>query len=111
MSQEWIRENINEHWKEQRFKEKVQEGGNKWSNRRTNEWMIARLKMNKEETKNIWKEAYNSKKEERDAWRQKYLNNTIILKTIPEWLQHHYWPNVHANFNNPAETNKILQEI
>ena len=110
MSQEWIRENINEHWKEQKFKEKAQEARNKWSNRRTNEWMIAKLLMNKEETKNIWKEAYNSKKEERDVWRQKYLTNTI-LKTIPEWLQDHYWPIVHANFNNPAETNKILQEI
>ena len=84
MSQEWIRENVNEHWKEQRFKEKAQEARNKWSNRRTNEWMIAKLQMNKEETKNIWKEAYNSKKEERDVWRQKYLNNTI-LKTIPEY--------------------------
>ena len=88
MSQEWIRENINEHWKEQKFKEKAQEARNKWSNRRTNEWMIAKLQMNKEETKNIWKEDYLHQNGKRDVWRQKYLTNTI-LKTIPEWLQDH----------------------
>lgn len=38
------------------------------------------------------KGSLHSKKEERDVWRQKYLNyrTLTILKTIPEWLQDHY---------------------
>lgn len=39
-----------------------EQGTNDQTEEQINEWMIAKLKMNKQETKNIWKEAYTAKR-------------------------------------------------